>query len=341
MTAAAPPDAPAGHDDVPRSLERGLIPSERLFIGSAFGIGSVVLLVTGSIGVFLFVQLVPTIRRYGWSFFAQANWEPQIPVHPQVGIAAAVAGTFEVAAVAIVVAVPLGLLTALYISEYAPSWLRGPLISMVDLMAAIPSIIYGLWGFFLLEPYAADVSRWLSEYFGWFPLFSAPTDSRAAVVPMVDTYYGSVFIAGLVVSMMATPIACSVMRGVFSLAPIGEREGALALGSTRWGVIRSVVLPFGRGGIIGGTMLGLGRALGETIAVLLIISPSYLLHIDILHTGTITVASLIAKDFSEASPAQLSALLAAGCVLFFITLVVNLIAATFITRSRSGSATDI
>jgi phosphate transport system permease protein len=340
MSVSARPSAPAGYNDVPRSLERGLIPSERVFIGSAFGIGSVVLLITGSIGVFLFLQLVPTVRRYGWSFFTQANWLPQ-SIHPQVGIAAAVAGTFEVAAVAIVVAVPLGLLTALYISEYAPSWLRGPMISMVDLMAAIPSIIYGLWGWFLLEPYAADVSRWLSEYFGWFPLFSVPTDSRAAVVPMADTYYGSVFIAGLVVSMMVTPIACSVMRGVFSLAPIGEREAALALGSTRWGVIRSVVLPFGRGGMIGGTMLGLGRALGETIAVLLIISPSYLLHIGILNTGTITVASLIAKDFSEASPAQLSALLAAGCVLFFITLVVNLIAAMFITRSRSGSATEI
>jgi phosphate transport system permease protein len=239
------------------------------------------------------------------------------------------------------VAVPLGLCTALYISEYAPSWLRGALISLIDLMAAIPSIIYGLWGFFLLEPYAANVSRWLSEYFGWIPLFSVPTDSHAAVVTMADTYYGSVFIAGLIVSMMVTPIACSIMRGVFSLAPIGEREAALALGSTRWGMIRSVVLPFGQGGIIGGTMLGLGRALGETIAVLLIISPSFILHLAILHTGSITIASLIAAKFSEASPAELSALLAAGCVLFIITMIVNFIAALLITRSRSGSATEI
>jgi phosphate transport system permease protein len=185
------------------------------------------------------------------------------------------------------------------------------------------------------------VSRWLSEYFGWIPLFSVPTDPHAAVVTMVDTYYGSVFIAGLIVSMMVTPIACSIMRGVFSLAPIGEREAALALGSARWGVIRSVVLPFGRGGIIGGTMLGLGRALGETIAVLLIISPKFFVHINILFTGSITIASLIARSYSEASPAELSALIAAGCVLFIITMAVNFIAALLITRSRSGTATEI
>jgi phosphate transport system permease protein len=338
MTAAAGRNASAGYDDVPRSIERGLIPSERVFIGSAFGIGSVVLLITGSIGLFLFLQLIPTLHSYGWHFFTQVNWLPEIH---EVGIAAAIVGSFEVAAVAIVISVPTGLLTALYITEYAPRWLRGPLVSLIDLMAAIPSIIYGLWGFFMLEPYAANVSRWLSEYFAWFPPFRVAADPHAAVVYPASTYFGSVAIAGLVVSMMVTPIACSVMRGVFGQAPIGEREAALALGSTRWGVIRSVVIPFGRGGIIGGTMLGLGRALGETIAVLVIINQVFGISLHVLQSGAITVASMIAAKFSESTQAELSALLAAGCVLFFITLVVNLIAALFITRSRSGSATEI
>lgn len=335
---ATGPTTSVGQDDVPRTLDRGLLPSERVFHGVARLIGTLVLLITGSIGLFLFLQLIPTLHTYGWHFFTQVNWLPEIH---EVGIAAALAGTFEVAAVAVVISVPIGMLTALYITEYAPRWLRGPLISLIDLMAAIPSIIYGLWGFFMLEPYAAGVSRWLSEYFAWFPPFQVAANPRAAVVTAVTTYYGSVAIAGLVVSMMVTPIACSVMRGVFAQAPIGEREAALALGSTRWGVIRSVVLPFGRGGIIGGTMLGLGRALGETIAVLIIISPVYGISLHVLQTGTITVAALIAARFSESTPAQLSALLAAGCVLFFITLVVNLIAAIFITRSRSGTATEI
>jgi phosphate transport system permease protein len=335
---AVGPRGATGQGDVPRPLDRGLLPSDRVFFGASYSIGTLVLLITGSIGLFLFLQLIPTIQRYGWSFFTQANWSPQLH---EVGIAAALLGTFEVAAVAIVVSVPLGLLTALYISEYAPQWLRGALISLIDLMAAIPSIVYGLWGFFLLEQYAADVARWLSEYLGWFPLFRVDTDTHAAAMQMSDSFYGSVFIAGLVVTMMVTPIACSVMRGVFALAPAGEREAALALGSTRWGVIRSVVLPFGRGGIIGGTMLGLGRALGETIAVLIIISVAYKINFHVLETQTITISALIAGRWNEASPAELSALIGAGCVLFFITLLVNLIAATFITRSRSGSATEI
>jgi phosphate transport system permease protein len=208
-------------------------------------------------------------------------------------------------------------------------------------MAAIPSIVYGLWGFFLLEPQAENVTRWLSTYMGWFPPFRVQTDTHAAVVPLGTRYFGSAAIAGMVVAMMVIPIACAVMRGVFAQAPQGEREGALALGSTKWGVIRSVVLPFGRGGIIGGIMLGLGRALGETIGVLLIVSPAFDINIHILQTGAITVAALIASHFGEASPGQLSALLAAGFVLFAITLVVNMIAAVFITRSRSGSATEI
>jgi len=335
---SGPPAQPGDDLDVPRPVSPGLPPADRLFHGGSRVVGAVVLVITGSIGLFLFLQLLPTLRSYGVHFFTQANWSPQIA---EVGIAAAVVGTILVASIALAVSVPLALLTALYITEYAPRWLKGPMVSLIDLMAAIPSIVYGIWGFFLLQPIAMQVSRWLSQYLAFFPPFQVATDPSAPNIQLLPHYGSSTAIAGVVVAMMALPMACAVMRGVFAQAPAGEREGALALGATRWGVIRSVVLPFGRGGIIGGTMLGLGRALGETIAVAVIISPNYIINFNVLQTGSITIPSLIALRFPEASPGELSNLLAAGFVLFVLTLVVNLIAAVFITRSRSGAATEI
>ena len=329
--------APPG-SDVPRSIDSGLPATDRVFFVGARAVGALVLVLTGAIGLFLFLELIPTLHAYGLKFFTQANW---YPAYGQVGVAAAVVGTFEVAAVAIVISVPLALLTALYITEYAPRWLRGALVSLIDLMAAIPSIIYGLWGFFLLMPRAQELARWLSAYMGWFPLFKYPGVDPHAPMVLTSVYGASAAIAGVVVAMMVTPIACALMRAVFAQTPIGEREGALALGATRWGVIRSVVLPFGRSGIIGGTMLGLGRALGETIAVALILSQNFTITIHLLQRGSITVSTLIATAYSNASPGVLRALLAAGFVLFVITLIVNMIAAVFITRSRSGAATEI
>jgi len=246
----------------------------------------------------------------------------------------------EVALVALVVAFPIALATALFISEYAPLRIKGLLVALVDLMAAVPSVIYGAWGFFLLMPHASLTSRFISEYFGWIPFFKVNTDPAAAIWAQ-SVFVNSAFIAGLCVSMMVIPITCSVMRGVFAEAPLGEREASYALGSTKWGMIRTVVLPFGRGGIIGGTMLGLGRALGETIAVLFIISLTFNINFHILQNGTSTISALIANDFGESTSAQLAALLTAGLVLFLMTLGVNTIAAVFITRSRSGAATEI
>lgn len=328
---AAPPPA-----DVPRSIDPGLSTQDRVFHHAARAIGLTVLAIFGAIGVFLGYQSVPTFQHYGWSFLTENEWQPQLDV---VGISAVLLGTVEVALVAIVVSFPLALLTALFISEYAPARLKSTLVSMIDLMAAIPSIVYGLWGFFLLQPHAIELSRWLHQHFGFLPIFDVDTDPNAAVWQQ-SSYTASAFIAGLAVSMMAIPLACAVMRGVFDQAPVGEREAAVALGATKWGVIRSVVLPFGRGGIIGGSMLGLGRALGETIAVLLIISPAYDLKLQILEVGTTTTSSLIAGLFGEATSTQLSALLTAGFVLFLMTLFVNTIAAIFVGRSRSGAATE-
>ncbi|MGO9456141.1 MAG: phosphate ABC transporter permease subunit PstC [Acidimicrobiales bacterium] len=322
---------------VPRDLEPGRDITDRIFHSSARSVGLFVLVVTGSIGVFLGYQAIPTLRHYGLSFFTQSNWEPQLG---KIGIAAVLVGTVEVALVAMAVGFPLALGLALFITEYAPARIKSWLVSTVDLMAAVPSIIYGLWGFFLLQPRAIEISRWLSQYLGWIPIFHVDTNPNAPVWQQ-SAYTSSVFIAGLAVSMMTIPLACAVMRAVFDHAPIGEREAAMALGGTRFSVIKAVVLPFSRGGIIGGTMLALGRALGETACVLVIISPEYIIKPRILEAGTQTTSALIAGNFGDASKAQLSALLAAGFVLFLITLVVNSAAAVVIRRSRSGTSTEI
>lgn len=322
---------------VPRRISRAATGGDKIFVGGARAIGTTVLVITGGIGVFLAIQAVPTLDRYGLSFFTESQWVPEQDV---LGISAVLLGTLTVALVAMTFAFPLALTSALYISEYAPPRIKGFLVSMVDLMAAVPSIIYGIWGFFLMTPVASQVARFLQTYAGWLPFFQVDADPNAASWDQIK-YTASAFIAGLAVAMMVLPMASSVMREVFSQAPLGEREGALALGATRWGMIRSVVLPFGKGGIIGGTMLGLGRALGETIAVLLIVSPAFDLKFRPLEIGTNTVSALIAGRFGEASPAQLSALLTAGLVLFVITLIVNTLAALVVARSRSGAGTDI
>ena len=336
MTTAFRLDDAARAQDSPRRLASGATGSDRVFVLGSRIVAATVLAITGGIGFFLALQAVPTLRRYGLGFFTETAWQPEADV---LGIGAVLLGTFEVALVALLVAFPLSLLTALFISEYAPAKLKATLTSLVDMMAAVPSIIYGLWGFFLLQPYASEVALWLHRNAGWIPVFDVHADPDAAMWDQTR-YIGSAFVAGLAVAMMVLPMACAVMRQVFSQAPQGEREAALALGATKWGMIRTVVIPFGRGGIIGGTMLGLGRALGETIAVLLIISPAFELKPRILEVGTNTVSALIAGRFGEASTAQLSALLTAGFVLFLITLVINTLAAVVVARSRSGAQTE-
>jgi phosphate transport system permease protein len=329
--------SPAPGGDTPRDIDPALPRADKIFHSVARSIGITVLAIMGSIGLFLGWQAIPTIHHYGLHFFTRSEWQPDQDL---VGISSVLIGTFSVALVALVVAFPLAFSTALYISEYAPAWLKATAISLVDLMAAVPSILYGIWGALLLMPQAKHIARWLNANLGFLPFFKVDTDPHAAAWAQ-SRYTTSAFIAGLAVGMMVLPMACAVMREVFSQAPAGEKEAALALGATRWGMIRTVVLPFGRGGIIGGTMLALGRALGETIAVVLIISPVFDIKIRILETGTITVSSLIAGRFGEASAAQLSALLTAGFVLFVITLMVNTVAAVIIGRSRSGASTEI
>ena len=328
---------PSAKKASPRQLYPGLEPVDKAFEGISTTVGLLVLVMTGSIAVFLGYQSIPTLRHYGWHFFTTVQWNPETD---HIGIAAVLVGTVTVALIAMVITFPVALMFALFITDYSPRWLKGWLVSAIDLMAAVPSIIYGIWGFFLLRPHAGHLARWLSQHFGWIPIFHASTDPNAAIVQQLP-FGSSAFVAGIAVSMMAVPLACAVMRAVFDQAPIGEREAALALGGTRWGVVRKVVIPFGKGGIVGGTMLALGRALGETAAVAIILSQSYQIKWSIVSSGAQTTSALIATNFGNADKSQLSALLTAGFVLFLMTLVVNTVAATVIGRSRSGAGTDL
>jgi len=323
--------------DSPRALSNVVDRPDAIFRWVARSGGTIVVAIMSLVGLFLFVRGFEALQVAGPEFATEQSWDPNSKTF---GIAAVFSGTVFIALTAIFFALPLSFGTALYISEYAPQRIKRLLITIVDLMAAIPSIVYGLWGFFFLSPLILPLSQWLATNLGWFPLFHVdgfdPNDPLAT--PTV--FSASTFIAGIVVALMVAPITSSIMREVFTQAPIGEREGALALGATKWGMITSVVLPFGRGGIIGGTMLGLGRSLGETIAVLLIVSPVYVIQPNILEKGANSISALIALRYNEASGFELSALMAAGLALFVVTLIINFGASLIVARSRSGSQSD-
>lgn len=331
------PDRPSEIDVKPRAISRKATGGDAIFANAARTIGASVLVITGGVGIFLGYQGYPTLKRYGVSFFTESQFNPETDT---IGIAAVLVGTFVIAVVAMTIAFPLALTTAIYVSEYAPARIKPTLVSLIDLMAAVPSVVYGLWGALLIMEHASGFAIWMDRNFGWIPIFDVQGGNPDAAQPVLTQYAFSSFCAGIAVAMMVMPMACAVMRQVFSQTPPGEKEAALALGATRWGMVRTVVLPFGRGGIIGGTMLALGRALGETIAVLLIISPEFVIKFRPFERGGNSISALIAGRFNEATPSQLSALLAAGFVLFLITLLINTLAAVIVNRSRSGADTD-
>ena len=292
------------------------------------GLGVFVLLV--AIGSFLAWYGWPAFQTAGFGFFTHSG--PVTPgSHSGFGVLASLTGTLEVAVVAMIVGTPIAICTALFLSEYAPLRSRSSLIAMIDLAAAIPSIIFGLWAFFELQPNVVGFSTWLSRHMAFIPFFKVTSPPLNA----------SILIAGLVVGIMIVPIVASICREVFSLAPAGEREAALALGASRWQMIRTVVLPFARGGMIGAVMLGLGRALEETIAVSIILGGSYKVTTQILQHGGSTISQLIATNFGSGGQLGLHDLLLCGFVLFLITLVVNLGASAIVNRSRSGAGVDL
>lgn len=320
-----------------RSLRSRLSGPDLAFRSILRGGGAFVLVLELLVGTFLFYRADQALRKAGWSFLTTQNWSPN---GGGFGIAAVMVGTVLIALVAVVIAIPLSLGAALYISEYAPQGVKRLLASLIDLMAAVPSVVFGLWGAFLLQWKMVSLAKWINDWFYWIPIFQVDGTHRGDPSVPATTYTSSTLMAGTVVSLMITPIACSIMREAFSQAPIGEREGAFALGATRWGMIRSVVLPFGQGAMIGGVMLGLGRALGETIAVAMIISPDYVIQAHLLQKGSSSISSLIALQYAETTPFGVSALMAAGLALFVLTLIVNFFAAQIVARSRSGAVSD-
>jgi phosphate transport system permease protein len=329
----------AGVDDAkPRLVKQVLERADRTFRGISTGSGVIVLAIMCLVGVFLTTNAIKAITSVGpVGFLTIQEWSPETN---HFGIAAVLTGTVLIAMVALIVALPLSLGTSLFITEVARGGFQRSLTSIVDLMAAVPSVVYGIWGLMFLQNYVRGFAAWISTWFGWIPIFAVDGADPSNPLPNTALYGSSTFIAGLVVALMIVPMMTSMMRESFSRAPIGEREGAYALGATRWGMIRSVVLPFGKGGIIGGTMLGLGRALGETIAIYLIISPLFSINFHILQKGANSVASMIALKYGEANDFSMSALMAAGLALFVLTMIVNFTASTIIARSRSGAESE-
>ncbi len=310
---------------------------DRLFRGVHRTSALVVLLVFTGIGLFLTIQASSALRVAKFSFLTTNAWEP---FAHHFGIAGIMANTILIALVGVVISVPISLGMALYISEIAPQRIRRTLVSLVDLMAAVPSVVYALWALYFLQGRTIGLARWLSVWLGWIPIFHVSNSGATNPTDLGHEFTASMFVVGIAVSLMVIPILTSIMRESFSQAPLGEREGAYALGATRWGMIRSVVLPFGRGGIIGGTMLGLGRALGETLVVILIISPVYSANIHILETGGSSISALIANLYEDYPAFGISALMAAGLALFALTLVINFTASAIVARSRSGAESD-
>jgi phosphate transport system permease protein len=323
-------------EDIPRVIVAPPTVGDRIFRGVLRAAGLSVFVITGLILTFLVIRSLKALRITGWSFLTTQSWITTGVTH--FGIAAILPMGVLIAIIAMLIAVPMSLAIALFISEYAPPALKRTLIGLIDLMAAIPSIIYGLWGLLFLMPRILGFDAWLARHLSFIPVLSV-SDSLSISANLA----GSTFICGVVVSLMVIPIITSLSRQVFSQAPQGEREGAYALGATRWGMIRTVVMPFGKGGVIGATMLGLGRALGETIAVSLIASNTDVFSYHILDHGATSISATIALDFGSFADPQsvgLSALMAAGLVLFAMTLIVNTIGAIVIGRSRSGLASD-
>ncbi|HHT40647.1 MAG TPA: phosphate ABC transporter permease subunit PstC [Actinomyces sp.] len=240
-------------------------------------------------------------------------------------------GTVLAAFLAMLLAVPLSIGIALFISHYAPKRLSQGLGYLVDLLAAIPSVVYGLWGAMWLIPKLVPLYEWISKYFGWIPLFSPPVSSTGRVIAS----------ASLILSVMILPIITAVAREVFLQTPKAHEEAALALGATRWEVVKMAVLPFGRSGIISASMLGLGRALGETMAVVMVLSVGSSFSFNILQAGKhSTIAANIALQFPESTGVDTSALIATGLALFAITMIVNMIARWIISRRAEFSGAN-
>jgi phosphate transport system permease protein len=293
--------------------------SDTLFHGFTLLIVLFVVVIVGGVTWVLVSSSMPTIRQLGWSFLTNQAFDP---VHNVFGVAPAVFGTLVTSAFAIIFAVPIGVGTAIFLVDFCPSPLRMPLAFIVELLAAVPSVIYGLFGFLVMAPWLQSTGQpWLQKYLGFLPFFQGQFHGLGLLA------------AGIILVIMVLPLITSVSREVILTTPVAQREALLALGSTRWEVIRHAVLPYSRIGITGGVILALGRALGETMAVTMVIgNQASRISPSLFDTGY-TLSSVIANQFGEATPGLFfSAVIEAGLLVFIITLITNIIARILIYR---------
>ena len=316
----------------PREISTEPRRSDKVFRGVVTTGGLSSLFILGLIAIFLAYRGFEVFREEGLGFITQADWSVTIDesgsiVESNFGISAMLVGTILCALIAVVIAVPISVLSALFLNFYAPQWLKKILVAVIDMMAAFPSILFGIWGFLVLMPSAEYWARLINKYLGWIPLFE--------VNPFFFTR--SPFVAGVVLAIMIIPIITSVSREIFAQAPLDRIQAAFALGATRWAMIKAVVIPHGRSGVVGGAMLGLGRAMGETVAVFTVLNIVFQVNWHILLGAGGNVASLIILKFSEAGDYEIKALMAAGLVLFLLTLAVNAIADVIVkSTGKSG-----
>lgn len=295
-------------------------PGDRVFRGSAVASGVFIVVLIAAIGIFLLVQAIPALRVNQENFLLSGEWDAGDPEEMAFGITHLLWVTVATSAVALILAMPISLGIALFLTQYAPRALARPFAYVVDLLAAVPSIVFGLWGLQVLGPALIPVAEWLNRTFGFIPLFGVGNLGRVGST-------GTIFVAGVVLAVMILPIITGVSREVFARTPSDQIEGALALGATKWEMVRTTVLPFGRSGYISAAMLGLGRALGETVALYMILSDTPFAPEFSLFDGGSTIASKIALDSAEFNnPVSAGAYIAAGLVLFVLTFVVNAIA---------------
>jgi phosphate transport system permease protein len=302
----------------------------RAFRWLATGAGALILVVLAAVALFLVVRAWPALTADGRALGEDISWFPDDSSLLRF-VGPLVFGTLLAAVLALLIATPISIGIALFISHYAPRRLANGLGYLVDLLAAIPSVVYGLWGAIWLAPRLGPVWQWLADTLGFIPLFAGPAADPPRVILTV----------GVVLAAMILPIITAVCREVFLQAPRLHEEAALALGATRWEMIRMAVLPFGRSGIVSAAMLGLGRALGETMAVLMILSPGALYSLHLLRAGEHqTIAANIALQFPEADPTGVSVLIATGLALFVITLAVNMAARAIVARRKDFSGAN-
>ncbi|MFI6007966.1 phosphate ABC transporter permease subunit PstC [Streptomyces sp. NPDC051243] len=324
----APPTPEPSPAEQKRAARGATRPGDRIFLGLSRGSGIFLLVIMAAIAVFLTYRATLAISKDEGNFLTTFEWNTGT-VPPVFGIAVLAYGTIVSSIIAMAIAVPIAVAIALFLTHYAPRKLGGPIAYVIDLLAAVPSIVYGLWGALILVPQMDGLFHWLNDYFGWTGIFSWEEGPARSMLTV-----------GILLAIMILPIITNVSREVFRQVPQMHEEAALALGATRWEVIRMAVLPFGRSGVISASMLGLGRALGETMAVATVLSPDFDIHASLLNPGGGTFAQNIASKFGEASEFGRDALIASGLVLFVITLLVNGAARAIIARRKEYSGAN-